>query len=56
MASQVQHVIPRTIYGTFLEPIGSSIYGGVWAQVLQNPSFEENPLERTACQSAGDSA
>src|SRR5512147_3195089 len=34
--------IPRTIYGTFLEPIGKSIYGGLWAQILENPSFEEN--------------
>ncbi len=41
-ASKIQHAIPRTIYGTFLEPIGNSIYGGLWAQVLENPSFEEN--------------
>jgi alpha-N-arabinofuranosidase len=34
--------IPRTIYGTFLEPIGRAIYGGLWAQALDNPSFEEN--------------
>jgi len=34
--------IPRTVYGTFLEPIGRSIYGGLWAQLLENPSFEEN--------------
>jgi alpha-N-arabinofuranosidase len=34
--------IPRTIYGTFLEPILQSIYGGLWAQVVTNPSFEEN--------------
>ena len=34
--------IPRTIFGTFLEPIGKSIYPGLWAQVLENPSFEEN--------------
>ena len=34
--------IPRTIFGSFLEPIGSSIYGGLWAEVLENPSFEEN--------------
>ena len=34
--------IPRTIYGTFLEPIGKSIYGGLWAQILENPSFEDN--------------
>ncbi len=36
------YVIPRTIYGTFLEPIGNSIYGGLWAQLLENPSFEDN--------------
>ena len=34
--------IPRTIYGTFLEPIGRAIYGGLWAQILENPSFEES--------------
>ena len=34
--------IPRTIFGTFLEPIGNSIYNGLWAELLQNPSFEEN--------------
>ncbi len=34
--------IPRTIYGTFLEPIGNSTYNGLWAEILQNPSFEEN--------------
>jgi alpha-N-arabinofuranosidase len=34
--------IPRSIYGTFLEPIGRSIYGGLWAQVLENPSLEGN--------------
>ena len=41
-AAKVQHSIPRTIYGTFLEPIGHSTYGGLWAQVLENPSFEDN--------------
>jgi alpha-L-arabinofuranosidase len=34
--------IPQTIFGTFLEPIGNSIYGGLWADLLQNPSFEDN--------------
>ena len=34
--------IPRTIFGTFLEPVGNSIYGGLWAELLQNPSFEDN--------------
>jgi alpha-N-arabinofuranosidase len=32
--------IPRTIFGTFLEPIGNSTYGGLWAELLENPSFE----------------
>ncbi len=41
-ASKVLHPIPRTIYGTFLEPIGHSTYGGLWAQILENPSFEDN--------------
>jgi alpha-N-arabinofuranosidase len=36
------YTIPRTIFGTFLEPIGNSTYGGLWAQLLENPSFEEN--------------
>lgn len=34
--------IPPTIFGTFLEPIGNSTYNGLWAEILQNPSFEEN--------------
>jgi alpha-N-arabinofuranosidase len=40
--TRAAYKIPRTIFGTFLEPIGNSIYGGLWAQVLENPSFEEN--------------
>jgi alpha-L-arabinofuranosidase len=32
--------IPRTIFGSFLEPIGNSIYNGLWAELLQNPSLE----------------
>ncbi len=35
--------IPRTIYGTFLEHIGESIFGGVSAQLLDNPSLEPYP-------------
>ena len=34
--------IPRSIFGTFLEPIGNSIYNGLWAELLQNPSFEDS--------------
>ncbi len=34
--------IPRTIFGSFLEPIGNSIYGGLWADALTNPSLEDN--------------
>ncbi len=32
--------IPQTIFGSFLEPIDNSTYGGLWAEVLENPSFE----------------
>src|SRR5690242_1981203 len=32
--------IPRTIFGSFLEPIGNSTYGGLWAEILQNGSLE----------------
>lgn len=34
--------IPDTVFGSFLEPIGHSTYGGLWSDVLENPSFEEN--------------
>jgi len=34
--------VPRTIFGSFLEPIANSIYGGLWAEILVNPSFEDN--------------
>src|SRR5216683_817103 len=36
------YAIPRSIFGTFLEPIGNSIYNGLWAELLQNPSFEDS--------------
>ena len=35
--------IPRTIYGTFLEHIGQSVFRGVSAQLLDNPSLEPYP-------------
>lgn len=41
-ARPVGGTIPRTVFGTFLEPIGNSTYNGLWAEILQNPSFEEN--------------
>lgn len=34
--------IPPTIFGSFLEPIGNSTYNGLWAEVIQNPSFEND--------------
>jgi hypothetical protein len=36
------YTIPQTIFRTFLEPIGNSIYGGLWAEFRENPSFETN--------------
>ncbi len=35
-------VLPPTLFGSFLEPIGHSTYGGLWADVVENPSFENN--------------
>jgi hypothetical protein len=33
-------LIPRSIFGTFLERIGNSTYNRLWAELLENPSFE----------------
>lgn len=33
-------VLPASLFGSFLEPIGHSTYGGLWADVIENPSFE----------------
>ncbi len=39
---RANYTIPRTVFGTFLEPIGNSTYNGLWAEILENPSLEEN--------------
>jgi alpha-N-arabinofuranosidase len=39
-AQKAAYQIPNTIFGSFLEPIGNSTYNGLWAEILQNPSFE----------------
>lgn len=42
-ARKVVHPVPRTIFGGFMEPLRSAVYtGGIWAQLVENPSFEEN--------------
>ena len=42
-AHKVVHPVPRTIFGGFMEPLRSAVYGGgIWAQLLENPSFEQN--------------
>jgi alpha-N-arabinofuranosidase len=41
-AQVASYRIPRTVFGTFLEPIGNSTYNGLWAEILVNPSLEEN--------------
>ena len=33
--------IPSTIFGSFLEPIGRSTYGGLWAELIENGSLED---------------
>ncbi len=40
-SKKAPYKIPRTIFGTFLEPIGNSTYGGLWADLIENPSLEE---------------
>ena len=34
--------LPDTLFGSFLEPIGHSTYGGLWAEILDNGSLEED--------------
>src|SRR6476659_5475164 len=51
VSKAASYKIPRTIYGTFLEPIGNSTYGGLWAQILENPSLEENLWNATQLRS-----
>ncbi len=36
------YILPRTLFGSFLEPIGNSTYNGLWAELVQNGSLEEN--------------
>ncbi len=33
--------IPATIFGSFLEPISRSTYGGIWAELVENGSLED---------------
>jgi alpha-N-arabinofuranosidase len=33
--------IPRTVYGIYTENVGNEIYGGLAAQILENPSLED---------------
>ncbi len=40
LADASRQPIPRTLFGSFLEPIGNSTYNGLWAEILENPSFE----------------
>ena len=37
----VAKILPGSLFGSFLEPIGHSTYGGLWADVVENPSFED---------------
>jgi len=41
-SKRASYKIPRSIFGSFLEPIGNSTYNGLWAEILQNPSFEDS--------------
>jgi len=39
-SKRAENPISRYLYGKFTEHLGRNIYGGMWAQVLQNPGFE----------------
>ncbi len=39
--------IPRTLFGSFLEPIGNSIHGGIDAEILTNGSLESGLWNHT---------
>lgn len=41
LRTETPEVIPTSVFGSFLEPIGKSTYGGLWADALENPSFED---------------
>ena len=36
--------LPDTLFGAFIENLWDTIYGGLWAQILHNPSFEADCL------------
>jgi alpha-N-arabinofuranosidase len=37
---RAEEPVSRYLYGKFTEHLGRNIYGGMWAQILQNPGFE----------------
>lgn len=41
LRTDTPEAIPSSVFGSFLEPIGKSTYGGLWADALENPSFED---------------
>ena len=41
-ARKIVHAVPRSVFSGSMEPIRSATNGGIWAQLLENPSFEEN--------------
>lgn len=41
---QTSFALPPTLFGLFTENIWDAVYGGVWAQLLHNPSFEPDYL------------
>lgn len=45
--------LPPTLFGTFTENIWDAVYGGVWAQILHNPSFEPDYLSLQNMNDAG---
>lgn len=39
ISEKIAHKVPETIYGNFFEHLGFAIHGGLWAQILANPTL-----------------
>jgi len=46
--SQKQSPLSKYVYGQFIEQMGNSIYGGIWAEMLQDRKFYFKPNSRNS--------
>jgi hypothetical protein len=50
------HAVPSTLYGVFCEDINCGAEGGLYAELIQNRSFEDDPPLYSWQESAGAGA